>query len=861
MRASPAFVSRGLPGLVALALLGAGFGCTDVTGTEFPGVASVEITLPSTELRPGFWITASANVLDKNGEPLDYVVRWRSLTPQTLRVTDAEQGIVLGLAPGEGRLRASVGRVSSTVSLTLVNPPIARLVLAQDTLRLVLPGGDEQLTYTVRDSEDIAIIEPGLEWESSAPRIASVSVNGRVSAEAAGVARVIVHGGALADTVVVIVAPVPSPNAPVIGASAPTLAVPGQSIVVSGDRFSSSPSGNTVHIDGVPVAVTAASPQQLTLALPPASQFGCAPTGMATLQVRTSAGIGTGTVELQVATQRALSPGQSLIMSTGVDTRCIELAPATARYLVTVQNSGRSLGALAQGLTLGGALTLPVGLVAAGGAVTGGAVAVQPARSVRETPAARRLRAHSRVLNSVLQMPPPVPPTRPMPEARASLALPPAGSIHTIRVPNLESATDMCGSTYKEIGARAVAIGERVIILEDTVPSVNGKPTLQGTMDAQYAMLAAEFDAVVWPIALKFGNPLVMDGQLDRNQRVVIVFTPRMNQFFDGALLAATTTCDLSPRAVRPSSNFGEYIYAQVPTNPAATNEPGTRTQWLADIRATIAHETKHIVSYSERFARAWPLEHDWLEEAGGRVAEELFARAVYGTQQSANHDYTATLACEATLGAPSPRCPGQPRAMLPHFDALWDFLDAPNTRSPLGPVAAGDVSYYGSAWSLLRWMLDHAGTPEQALLQELTVNQATGVANLEARFGREWSELLAEWSMALATDDLPGVSAQSARLSFLSWNLPSIFAGLCADLGPCANPATTPSYYPRAQPLQPHRVSPGDFAVEFKSVAPGGFGAIEVIGTPTARQLLSLRGYRGAALPAEARLAIIRIE
>ena len=56
------------------------------------------------------------------------------------------------------------------------------------------------------------------------------------------------------------------------------------------------------------------------------------------------------------------------------------------------------------------------------------------------------------------------------------------------------------------------------------------------------------------------------------NDRIVLVFTPRMNEMLGGALFAVSTNCDLMSRNQWASSNVGEYFYAQVPTSTAATS-------------------------------------------------------------------------------------------------------------------------------------------------------------------------------------------------------------------------------------------------------------------------------------------------
>jgi hypothetical protein len=399
------------------------------------------------------------------------------------------------------------------------------------------------------------------------------------------------------------------------------------------------------------------------------------------------------------------------------------------------------------------------------------------------------------------------------------------------------------------------------VILEDTTPTLNGAPTLRGTIDPLYAQLGQEFESVVWPILVRFGNPLAMDASLDANGRIAIVFTPRMNQMLGGSALAAALPCDFFSRAQQPSSNVGEFLYVQVPTSSGPGAGLGTTARWMAEIRATIAHESKHVVSMAERYVRRYPQEEPWLEEATARISEELFARAIYGTPQLGHHGFDATLRCEIFLGGEGSPCPDSPRAMLPHLGGLWEYLDRPTARSPLGATAANDLSWYGSGWAFVRWVIDQGLVTETAFLTALTQGPLSGLANLEARAGRGWEQMLGEWSLALALDGRPGFIPADPRGRFPSWDLTSLFRGLCTAVGPCGNLGAG-AVFTRAHPLEPRPASTGGLGVEIPALVGGGFIAIELSGgTSATRQLLQLKGYRGAALPASARMAVVRID
>ena len=853
--------------LPLLAAAGALASCRDGGPTANAGVRSVVLSAPSLALRPGFVMQVFASALDADGRIIDgRKVTWRSLTPSTLAVS--EDGIVLALVPGVGVARASVGSVSAQLQLALVNPPIARLVLGLDSLRLSLPGGARALTADARDADSIPIVAPALTWESTASRIASVSVSGQVNAIAVGRSRIIVRGDEREATVEVIVDAPPSPTGPVIAGIAPSLVLPGQRLVVNGTAFSASAGANTVLIDGTPIPVTSATATQLVLAVPAAAAFACEPTHVVALQVGTSGGIGVTPVTLQVATKRTLAPGESFVFTSATDAHCNELTPAAGRYVLTVPNAARAIGAGPMSVTLRGIATMAAGALRSEeppGAASGQPHALRQQRPSLQLDLAARARtdAHARVLAANIDLltrvrPPAIAArsTRP----GAALVTPTVGSVQAIRIPNI-GQPGLCDA-FTPIGARTIFVGAHVVLLEDTASVNAGQPTLAGQMDDTYNALGAELESTVWPIVQRFGNSLVMDGRLDDNGRVMFVFTPRMNQKLSGSVLAAVVNCDFFPRAQFAASNVGEYLYAQVPTAAAAGFGPGTRARWLYEMRATLAHELKHVTSFAERIVRGQPLEEQWLEEATARHAEELFARAVNGTQRNGNAGFAATLACELHAGDPAyPACADTPRAMRPHFEALWTFLDAPSTYSPLGPTAAGDFSFYGSGWALTRWLLDQEGLVESTVFTALTTSGQAGITNLEGRTGRNWDEMLPEWSLAMATDDLDALVTTSPRIRFPSWDLRSVFRGFCDVLGPCVDPLAAAAF-PRPYPLRPLPLDGGAFTLELPAIAPGGFAAIELsAGTGVLKQVIELKGYRGGALPGTARLGIIRVE
>ena len=815
-------------------------GCDRRTPVQLDRVARLSISVSDSTLRPGRLLRADVVALDRGGNAVEVDVEWRSLTPALLTVSPL--GELTALAPGLGIVRASVGSVSADLTVQLVNPPAATIQLTPDTLQLPLGGNTIQLQGTARDSAGEVLVGATLRWSSDAARIAAVDVAGALTAVAVGEAVIAASLDGIESRQIVRVVPFPSDVAPIVTGTLSTEIVPGTPFTVLGERFAPALNGNSVLVDGLPATVTSASTSQLTVVMN-ASGLPCLPTRDVQLQVTTSLGTGAGPVRLRVATQRALAPGEAIVFSSATSSACNEFEEGAGRYLVSVQHAARALGAGPLAVTLAGATGVgsPTLLTWAG---------TEGMASLRRPDAHAELMAASR---AYAQRPPA--PGLPQP----SLQIPPTNGVVPVRVPDLNRPLEMC-SAYSTIGARTVYEGVRVAILEDTVSMRGGVPTLAGQIDDLISDLGAEFENVIWPLITRFGDPLVMDGRLDANGRIVLVLTPRMNEMRDGELLGAVVTCDFHSRSVFPSSNVGEVMYLQVPTSAAPGTAPGTRERWRYEIRGTVVHELKHVVGFAERIVRGQPLEEFWLEEATARHAEELFARAVLGTSPVGDAGYDA-LACEVDALKGSSACAHVPRMMLAHFEGLWSFLDAPATRSSLGPTTAGDVSFYGTAWSLTRWAIDHAVATESSILAGLTTSGLSGIANLESRVGRSWDDILGRWSLALMTESRAGFVPADATLRLPSWNLASVFSGLCENVGSCATGGSE-GLFGRPVPLRPMLVPGQAFALGITGLEPGGFVPVEIEpGAAGTRRLIHLRSSTGGNPPPTARLAIIRVQ
>lgn len=825
-------------GVLVAALALAGLTSCERSAPLEPGrVRSVALIPEASTLRPGRRMTVLAVPLDIQGNILDVPVTWQSLTPALLAV-DA-RGEVTALAPGTGTLRATAAGVSGTLELALVNPPASRLLLSPDTLSLFLPGPSTRVQALALDSADQELVGARIHYRSDAARIAAVDDSGRVTPQAVGRSAVIAEFDGLRAERPLRVTPLPTATAPVVTAVSAAVIRPGVAFTIQGTRFGATAGANSVQVDGIAAAVTAASESEITAVLPPGS-FPCTPTTTVAVQVTTAGGVGAGESLLEVAPQRSLAVGDALILGSAAASACNELREGEGRYLIALQHAGRALGAGGIAVSVEGrsgvnapvmALTLP-------------ALPLREARADAHHALQQRNRAAAAIGR-------PAPP-----QAEAALQVPPVNGIVPVRIPNLD-APNFC-SSFTPIGARTVYDGPRIAILEDTLSLRGGTPTLAGVMDATLRELGQEVESVMLPLAEGFGNPLAMDSRLDANGKIVLVVTPRMNDMLDGALLGAVVTCDFFPRAQFASSNFGEMLYLQAPTSADAGFGLGSVERWRWEIRGTIAHELKHVASFAERIVRGQPLEESWLEEATARHAEERYARARLGFGPRDDVGFSA-LQCEVSALAGAPGCIDAPRVLLPHFEALWDFLDTPGARSPLGPTVAGDFSFYGSAWSLLRWAMDHATLDEAAFIAQLTSSGQSGIQNLEGRSGRPWEDILAQWTLALLAETA-GLSPTAPTLRFPSWDFADAFAGLCAALTPCTGGGS--SRFRRARPLQPLPAAAPAWALTLRDLQPAGFVAVDVApGALGSRRLIRVHGERGGPIPSPARLVILRVE
>ena len=854
---------------VAFGLLLAG--CDNSAGTG-PRVARVEVNLGSPTLLVGTNAAALARAFDLGGTEVTGVrPTWRSSAPAVVSVDNS--GILTAKTLGSATISATVGGVTGNASLTVVPVPVASVTILPVS-GTIDRGQALQLRSEVRNQFGELLTDRTVTWVSSAPGIASVTSSGLVNGIAAGDAVITAASEGQSALVTISVSVTPVPGGPNITGISPSFVAPGSIATISGTNFGAGASENEVRVEGVLATVLNASPTQLTVQLG-TSGYGCEPTRQVYVQVLRLNLADARLHPLQSVAQRTLQPGESLILSNGADARCFELSATGGRYLLSVYNTSTSVGA-DTALRLHGARGIVPPDIAFSPVLarTAPPAAAQVTDRMRFAPAdfgallgAVQQRAerdaHMRLLDANMQMLRDA--SRSMlqaPAARGAIranvtANQPVGSIVQMKIPNvggfLTGGLDYCRDNFL-ISARVVYNGTKGIVLEDTAAP------LAGQMDTLYQKVGQEFDDLMYDIDRNnFGDPLRMDDVLDANGKIIMLFSSKINSF--ASIAGFVVTCDFESPTLAPSSNHAEVFYAIVPTDTGNdVTKNATRAGWYRTIRSTIVHEVKHLAAFANRIRDfGGSLEENWLEEGTARHAEELWARvAAYGgLQQRANATYAATLFCDVRpANASAPQCGGKPYAMVRHFESggLYDYLRDNEQRSPLGPkMGIPESSFYGSAWSLVRWAIDNTAADESQFLGALVRTSQSGVSNLSARVGRPWEEFLGEWSLAMYLDDLPGfTSVNNPRLTFPSWNLRSVFAGLNQDF---------PGTFNVAYPLVPRNVSFGDFDVTVVRLAGGSFAMFQLTGQQAGRQLIQLLNPNGGDPGSRLRVAIVRLE
>ena len=658
------------------------------------------------------------------------------------------------------------------------------------------------------------------------------------------------------------------PAIPRLAQFSPDTLVSGASVVITGEHLAHAVDSISLTVGGVVLQVRSASATRID-AVVPVGALPCAATSTQPVTLTVAGTVLTATVPARAANRLVLKAGESANLLSASDVRCTELvAPTTgntsgsasgsARYMVAVVNTsvvasassafelrGTGTGAMAGQMAamknpqaFGNMVaSAPSSLINASllpGMRTESLVAQQAAAAesrhdeqldMQRTIAARAGSATTQWSTARAEK------TNRLGLAMASIA----ASLNVGDVITMKALYNSCNAG-SNVQARVVYAGSRAVVLEDVAA-----PRAR-TMDADYRAIGDEFDRVQYPLLRdNIGDPLAMNGAMNGDGRVTMLFTRFVNDSVAGTA-GYVSACNFYPKSTFAASNENEVFYARVAT---ATETPA---DWRRAMRSTVIHEGKHLASFAERLASNTPFEESWLEESTARIAEELYSRTfTSGGSWKGNTGFATTVRCEVY------QCDDRPLMMWKHFSALHQYLRGVDTLSPLGASTNNDVTFYASGWSLVRWAADQYATSEGAWLKALVKGGAqTGLANLAQRTGRPAGELLADWALANAVDDVAGFTPARKQLSFPSWNVADVMSGLAG---------TYPGAF-SAAPLRARVMSFGTFTLPVQQLRAFSSSYFSFEGAQAGGQLIELRGENGAAVaPAGLRVAVVRVE
>lgn len=572
---------------------------------------------------------------------------------------------------------------------------------------------------------------------------------------------------------------------PQVAAVSPASISAGGEVVVSGANFSADPWENAVYFDGVRGQVLSGSTTELRVRVP-----ACLPSREARISVGLGAVMTAGmpvAVSGTGGTLVELVPGGVRTIDQPEELGCLRLPGNDASAWVLVVHATADAARPPSRFQLRG-------LAPQTFTTTLAVPAVGPAPAFQSGWEAS-LRVQERGLGPVL-----------LPPGEGLAARTPLPSVGTERQFNVYREPQQ----FSRITASARVVGSRGIIYVD-----NEAASEFTEDDLQY--FAGLFDDPIHSALVDvFGEPSDLDG----NDRVIILFTPRVNaltprgsgSFVSGFFYG----CDLVSRDRCSGTNRGEIFYAMVPDPTGRWGDARSRVAVRAAVPPVLAHEFQHMIHFARRGFSSDAL---WLSEGLAHTAEELVADVFEARDQH-------------TL-AQSFRSPNHGRAQ--------QYLGNPSAVSVLGEDLPGSIAQRGAAWLLVRYARGHHGGTD--LLRRLTASTRSSVANIVHETGRPWRELTADFGVALWAADAPDLEGPlDERYTF-----------------PGFSPRQALSPVPGAYPLQVSLL-PWQEVMASGDVASGSHRFFRVA-TPSGGAVPSvtwmLAGFRGVPLDGSSGLAL----
>ncbi len=671
----------------------------------------------------------------------------------------------------------------------------------------------------------------------------------------------------------------------------------GTRALLHGSGFRPVAADNEVWIEGTAATVVSATETELTVEVPAFART-CLPEREVGVRVLVGSDASNGLLlPMEPANLRVgLEVGESLTLRGPVEVECVQFRPgapveageagepaeagapgapeddaATREYRIVIGNTGRGASS---GLPLRLTMRTPTDMSGDGPAAAVGLGTIDARVAEAALAGTRRdIGIRARTLARLVQDR--ISPLRP--DGSTAVSEPVPGDTLEYFFSVGPELTATCVDPTRTVRGTVRAVGDGVVLVEDLAAPAGG-PT-----EEEWLALARELDGTVLPAVTSYFGP---PDDIDRNGRVVVLFTPDVNRLGDGEAgvggfslpqdLAASGRGDgeLSDPdgGICPASNEAEIVYS-VSADPEATlGRPVSTEDLLRETPALVAHEVQHIVSVGRRApassAGFGSAEEVWLDEALSSLAEEVAGLAALGLPVGER------LTFDRVSGTPE-ELETFNAYMLGNFRNLGLYLlglpGAP-TVSTDDPDGVGGLQMRGFGWFLLRRLADQAGGDERAFFRSVIrggENYGRGIANLERVTGREWANILADVSVALTlgaatldagTEDPPGedLEAPDAQppLASATWDATDVFRSLNQDMD-------TRSGLPTAIAL---RTEPLGFETRVLSLDVGPssiqyFSLASAPGAPGLSLSLETAGGTPAGETAEPLITIVRIK
>jgi hypothetical protein len=744
-----------------------------------PAVATVDVSVPGSNLQVGQQLTLTATARDAKGNALTgRTVTWSSSSTATATVSSG--GVVTAVTIGSATITATIGGKTGSQIVTIVPPPVASVTvtLAATTVQA---GQTTQATAVLRDASNNVLSGRTVNWSSSNAPIASVSATGLVTALAAGSATIIATAESQSGSATLTVSAGNPADAPQITAVTPTTLVEGQSATITGTKFGASASENVVRVAGVAASVTSASPTSLQIIVP---KLNCKPAQTINLDVTVAGNTSTPRPQaFTPATSFTLAQGQQQMIATPSDF-CLQFASTSAAetYLIGVQSVSETVSSVTSAMVAAEVPGAP--LVASRAAIATAPVfsasVVDPVAGARSN----RMARHHAVEESLIDQDRALLAGRfqaartAARTSRASFTMAPTvpgtakvGDVLNIRVPN-RNTSSTC-QNFIAVTVTVKALGERGIIVED-----NANPT-GGFTATDYQTLSNQFDSQIYATDVAyFGDPT----DFDNNTRVVIVITKEVNKITN--LLGQVFSADLLPTSQCPSSNEGEFFYGKAPDPTGAAGTAYTVADALTDAPLIIAHEFAHVIQLGRRitYPPATAIQSTWELEGQATFAEEVTGYTVTGLGPGQNLGFEIAFNNPATQPISWFVDPFVDLAVYYGFQTQTVRVSgapeqcswlATRSQGNTGPCLTGREPY-GVPWSIFRYLSDQFGPQfaggEKGIHRALIDNAFTGYATVTSVIGVPIDVLLTRWAATLYTDDRVG--GIDPKLTIKSWNL-----------------------------------------------------------------------------------------